>query len=99
MVLRRPPLPYLVSKLRNMVFAPTYTVKWGDFWKDNLAKYDVVYAYLSPVPMKSLWQKAREEMQPGSIFISNSFLIPDVVPEKSLKLNDFSGSTLYMWRI
>ena len=93
------PLPYLVSKLRNIVFAPNYKIKWGDFWKDDLAHYDVVYAYLSPVPMKSLWHKARQEMQPGSIFISNSFIIPGVLPEKSLKLNDFSGSTLYMWRI
>ncbi len=93
------PLPYLVSKLRNIVFAPNNTIKWGDFWKDDLTQYDVVYAYLSPVPMKSLWEKARQEMQPGSIFISNSFIIPDVSPEKSVKLNDFSGSTLYMWRI
>ena len=93
------PLPYLVSKLRNIVFAPKNTITWGDFWKDDLTQYDVVYAYLSPVPMKSLWEKARQEMQPGSIFISNSFIIPDVSPEKSVKLNDFSGSTLYMWRI
>ncbi len=93
------PLPYLVSKLRNIVLAPDNTIKWGDFWKDNLAQYDVVYAYLSPVPMKSLWEKARQEMQPGSFFISNSFLIPGVLPEKSITLNDFSGSTLYMWRI
>lgn len=93
------PLPYLVSKLRNIVFAPDNTITWGDFWKGDLAHYDVVYAYLSPVPMKSLWKKARQEMQPGSIFISNSFIIPGVLPEKSVKLNDFSGSTLYMWRI
>ncbi len=93
------PLPYLVSKLRNIVFAPNYQITWGDFWKDDLAHYDVVYAYLSPVPMESLWQKARQEMRPGSIFISNSFLIPGVLPEKSLQLNDFSSSTLYMWRI
>ena len=93
------PLPYLVGKLRNILFSPNYTIKWGDFWKDNLAHYDVVYAYLSPVPMTSLWQKARQEMQPGSIFISNSFIIPGVSPEESIKLNDFSGSTLYMWRM
>ncbi len=93
------PLPYLVSKLRNIVFAPNNTIRWGDFWKDDLTQYDVVYAYLSPVPMKTLWEKAKQEMQPGSIFISNSFIIPDVSPEKSVKLNDFSGSTLYMWRI
>ena len=79
------PIPYLISKLRNIVFAPRNSIKWGDFWKDDLTQYDVVYAYLSPAPMKSLWEKARQEMQPGSIFISNSFIIPDVSPEKSVQ--------------
>ncbi|MDH5586413.1 MAG: hypothetical protein OEZ05_07260, partial [Nitrospirota bacterium] len=76
-----------------------YSIQWGDFWKDDLAQYDVVYAYLSPVPMQRLWEKARQEMQPGSLLISNSFIIPGVLPEKSIQLNDFPGSTLYMWRI
>ncbi len=93
------PLPYLVSKLRNIVFAPSIQIKWGDFWKDDLAHYDVVYAYLSPAPMELLWQKACQEMQPGSMFISNSFIIPGVLPEKRLELENGSGSTLYMWRI
>ncbi len=93
------PLPYLVSKLRNLVSAPNNRIRWGNFWKNNLTHYDVVYAYLSPVPMKSLWEKAQQEMQPGSIFISNSFSIPGVLPEKVLTINDCSGSTLYMWRI
>lgn len=93
------PLPYLMSKLRNIVFAPNNKIRWGDFWKNDLAQYDVVYAYLSPVPMESLWQKARQEMRPGSIFISNSFIIPGVSPDKCVPLNDFSGSTLYLWRI
>ena len=93
------PLPYLLGKLRNLVFTPHCTIQWGDFWKADLAHYDVVYAYLSPVPMTTLWQKARQEMQPGSMFISNSFSIPGVLPEKSIPLNDFSGSTLYLWRI
>ncbi len=93
------PLPYLVSKVRNLIFAPHVTVKWGDFWKNDLARYDVVYAYLSPAPMELLWQKACQEMQPGSMFISNSFTVPGVSPEKRLELDNCPGSTLYMWRI
>lgn len=93
------PIPFLLSKLRMMFNAPNCSVQWGDFWKHDLAPYDVVYAYLSPVPMASLWHKARKEMRPGSIFISNSFIIPGIEPEQSIKLNDFTGSTLYLWRI
>ncbi|MDH5552758.1 MAG: class I SAM-dependent methyltransferase [Nitrosomonas sp.] len=93
------PIPYLLSKVRVMIKTPNCTIRWGDFWKHDLAPYDVVYAYLSPVPMESLWQKARNEMRPGSLFISNSFIIPGIEPEQTLPLNDMTGSTLYLWRI
>ncbi|SFK32065.1 hypothetical protein SAMN05216302_100429 [Nitrosomonas aestuarii] len=92
-------LPYLIGKIRNLFKKSGCKVQWGDLWKQNLSQYDVVYAYLSPVPMKSIWEKVCREMRPGSIFISNTFMIPGVTPEKSIRLNDFSGSTLYIWRI
>jgi hypothetical protein len=41
-----------------------------------LAGQDVVYAFLSPAPMKQLWAKAQAEMTPGSLFVSNSFPVP-----------------------
>lgn len=93
------PIPFLLSKCRVMIKAPNCNIQWGDFWKHDLAPYDVVYAYLSPVPMESLWHKACKEMRPGSLFISNSFIVPDIKPEQSIKLNDLTGSTLYLWRI
>ncbi|WP_293006325.1 hypothetical protein [Nitrosomonas sp.] len=93
------PLPFLISKLRSMFSTPTSKIVWGDFWKHDFSSYDVVYAYLSPVPMASLWQKATQEMRPGSFLISNSFIIPDIPPDKSIKLDDFSNSTLYLWKI
>jgi hypothetical protein len=93
------PIPFLLGKLQAMVSTPDKTIRWGNFWKHNLSSYDIVYAYLSPVPMHTLWHKACREMRPGSILISNSFTIPGVKPEKILELNDFTGSTLYIWRI
>ena len=70
------PLPYLLSQLRKIVGRIPYTIKWGDFWNNDLAHYDVVYAYLSPVPMKRLWEKAKQEMHPGSLLISNHLYHP-----------------------
>ena len=92
------PVPFVISKLRSL-FGSGYDVCWGDFWKQDFSRYDVVYAYLSPVPMHSLWQKAKKEMRPGSLLISNTFVIPGVAPDKSIRLNDFSNSTLYLWRL
>ncbi len=93
------PLPFLISKLRSMFSTPTSKIVWGDFWKHDFSSYDIVYAYLSPVPMASLWQKVNQEMRPGSFLISNTFIIPDIPPDKSIKLDDFSNSTLYLWKI
>ena len=94
------PIPFLLGKLRTMVAMPNNnTIRWGDFWKHNLSSYDIVYAYLSPVPMQTLWRKACSEMKPGSLLISNSFIIPGIIPEKCITLNDFTGSTIYLWRI
>lgn len=93
------PLPFLISRLRNIFHVSSCKIFWGDFWQYDFSKYDVVYAYLSPIPMESLWHKASKEMRPGSLLISNTFIIPGVTPYKSIELDDFSKSTLYLWKI
>ncbi|MXS81781.1 class I SAM-dependent methyltransferase [Nitrosomonas oligotropha] len=93
------PLPFLISKLRSFLGVPNCNIVWGDFWQQDFSQYDVVYAYLSPVPMAALWEKAGKEMRPGSLLISNTFTIPGVTADKSIKLDDFSNSTLYLWKI
>ena len=92
-------LPCLLGKFQATISTSDKTIRWGDFWQHNLSSYDVVYAYLSPVPMQALWQKACREMRPGSILISNSFVIPGVRPDKIVELSDFTGSALYLWQI
>ena len=93
------PLPFLISKIRSVCRVSNCKIFWGDFWQHDFSKYDVVYAYLSPVPMESLWQKACKEMRSGSLLISNTFIIPGITPYKSIHLSDFSKSTLYLWKI
>lgn len=92
-------LPCLLGKFQATISTSDKTIQWGDFWQHNLSSYDVVYAYLSPVPMQTLWKKACREMRPGSILISNSFVIPGVRPDKIVELSDFTGSALYLWQI
>ena len=94
------PLPYFIGKIRNVLMQRSNCeILWGDLWKQDLGQYDIVYAYLSPVPMQALWEKVQREMRPGSMFISNTFIVPDVAPDDCIALDDFSGSTLYIWRI
>jgi hypothetical protein len=94
------PLPFLWSWLRIRFGGfRNCTVHWGSLWNSDLGQYDVVFAYLSPVPMEALWQKAKKEMRPGSLFISNTFAVPDHPPQETITVKDLHHSTLYLWRM
>ena len=94
------PLPYFFSwariKLGNY---SNCQVIWGDMWASDLSTYDIVFAYLSPVPMERLWHKIKKEMRPGTLFISNSFPVSQQKPNYSITLDDMHKSTLYIWNM
>ncbi|KJH79326.1 class I SAM-dependent methyltransferase [Pseudomonas sp. KSR10] len=73
-------------------------VRFRSFWRESLADHDVVYCFLSPAPMPALWQKARNEMRPGALLISNSFEVPGVEPQEILPIEDWRRSRLLIWR-
>jgi hypothetical protein len=94
------PLPYLLSLLRiKLGQYRNCHVLWGSLWACDLAPYDVVFAYLSPVPMEQLWHKVKNEMRPGTLFISNSFAVAEQPPQYSITLDDLHHSTLHIWHI
>lgn len=80
-----------LRRLRNV------RVRLGDFWTEDLSRYDVVYVFLSPEPMPRLWEKARAEMRPGSLLVSNSFEIPGVAPNRVMVLDDARRTRLSIW--
>lgn len=90
------PFSWLVSRLRLVGAA---RIRLGSLWGVDLSGYDLVYAYLSPEPMARLWEKARREMRPGSVFISNTFAIPGVEPDEVVELNDLSRARLLVWHL
>ncbi len=94
------PLPFLLSRLRIRLSGyRNCQVKWRSLWSCDLAPYDVVFAYLSPVPMDQLWHKVKSEMRPGTLFISNTFAVPDHPPQDIITPDDLHHSTLYVWRM
>jgi len=93
------PLPFLLGWLRARVSGGHYAIRWNSLWKLDLRPFDVVYAYLSPVPMAALWLKVRAEMRPGTLFISNTFAVPDVAPSEVVQLDDLHHSRLYLYRL
>ncbi len=92
------PLPYLVSRLRTAALKNCKVV-WGSLWDCDLAEFDVVFAYLSPVPMERLMRKARSEMKPGALFISSTFSVSGCEPDMRIEVDDLHRSTLLVWRM
>lgn len=93
------PLPFIWSWLRIKFGGyRNCRVYWRSLWDCDLAKYDVAFAYLSPVPMAALWEKVQNEMRPNSWFISNTFAVDNHPPQKILQTDDLHHSELYMWR-
>jgi len=92
------PFPWLVSWLRIRIGGHRNChVHLGSLWNQDLAPYDVVFAYLSPVPMAALWAKVRCEMRPGTTFISNSFTVAAAAPERVVSVDDLHQSQLFIW--
>jgi SAM-dependent methyltransferase len=94
------PLPALIAWLRaRFARLPNCHVRWGSLWSCDLATYDVVFAFLSPVPMPALWLKARREMRTGSLFISSSFAVPGQAPDREVTVGDLRQTRLLIWKM
>lgn len=91
------PLPFLLARLAARGL-PNCEVERADFWTCPLGEGDVIYAFLSPAPMARLWRKLASEMRPRSMFISNSFPVPDVAPERIVEVDDRRSTKLYVYR-
>ncbi len=92
------PLPWLITSWRCRKL-PNTSVKCTSLWVCDLARYDLVFAFLSPAVMMKLGEKIRREMRPGSLFISSSFPIPDWEPEAIIQTEDRRSTRLFCYRI
>ena len=90
------PFSWLVAWLRCLPL-PNAHIRLGSLWRMNLAESDLVYAFLSPVPMPALWAKVRREMRPGSRFVSHSFEVPNETPHRVLPVKGRDGARLLVW--
>ena len=91
------PLTYAWARLRALGLR-NVDIRYGDFWREDLGAYDLVYAFLSPVPMEDLWTKASAELGAGALLVSNSFEVPGVAPDRGLTLDDRRRTRLLCYR-
>ncbi|MBP1850302.1 hypothetical protein [Rhizobium halophytocola] len=94
------PLVFLLSRLRLLLARlPNAHIRYRSLWAEDLSRHDLVYCFLSPVPMPRLYEKAKAEMRPGTLLVSNSFLVPDVEPERVVAVDDGRRTALYVYRM
>lgn len=89
------PLPWLIARFRNR-HLPNVTIRRTDLWSVPLGQFDVVYAFLSPVPMPQLGRKAAVELRPDAQLIANSFEIPGVKADRVID-SDPAARALYVY--
>ncbi len=90
------PLPWLIARFNARGLA-NLAVRRADLWRQPLADQDVVFAFLSPLVMERLRDKARAEMRPGTLLVSSSFPLPDADPERVVEVADRRGTRLYLY--
>jgi len=93
------PLVWLVAWVRTWPVRSNCRIRLGSLWNVDLIDFNVVYAFLSPVPMPELWGKALAEMKPGAMLVSNTFPVPGVEPERVLPLTGRVDACLWVYRI
>lgn len=93
------PAPWLVSRLRAWFKRSRVRFMRRDYAVLDLAGFDVVFAFLSPVAMPALWQQAQAQMQTGSLFISLSFCVLGRNPDQKIELAQGARHTLYVWKM
>jgi hypothetical protein len=80
------PLPYFWSKVISYWY-PNVTIRYQSFWSENLAPFDIVYAFLSPVVMERLENKLKKELREKGIFMSLEFPLPKWLPQSEIVFN------------
>lgn len=96
--LEQAPLPWLLAAWRCRNLA-NVSVGRSSFWNQDLRRFDVVFAFMSPLVMAKIDEKIRQEMRAGCLFVSSSFAIPNGEPESVIELNDRRKTKLYCYRI
>ncbi|MDD5228339.1 MAG: hypothetical protein PHD53_06020 [Methylococcales bacterium] len=94
----RAPLPWLISKWRGGRLS-NFAASRRNFFVADFGKYDVIFAFLSPLAMPEVSEKIKSEMRPGTLFVSSSFPAPNWQPESIQHINDRRKTVLFCYRI
>ena len=91
------PVPWLIARLRAWG-VHNLQIHWGNLWALDVSDADVVYAFLSPEPMPTLWTHLCDRLPSGALLISNSFEVPGVAPARIIEVDDRRATRLFVYQ-
>lgn len=92
-------LPWLMSILLKKIFGlPNLTLYRQDFYHAKLPAESIVVCYLFPEAMAKISGELVEQSK-VSFLISNNFALPAYQPCKTITLNDFYKSSIYLYKL
>lgn len=93
------PAPWLISRMRAWFRGSRVSFMRNDYVALDLARFDVVFAFLSPAAMPGLWQQAQAQMRSGTLFVSLAFPVNERQPDHVVEQDAGTRHTLYAWRM
>ncbi|WDE04291.1 class I SAM-dependent methyltransferase [Thalassomonas viridans] len=92
--------PYLTAYLLKLMFRlDNLTLKRRDFLTADLGSTSVLVCYLYPGAMKAIENKLATDQHRVDYIISNNFACPNLTPIKTLQLDDFYRSPVYLYHL
>ena len=92
------PIIWLYSRIRQLALKIDCQFLRQDYRRMNFSQQDLIFAFLSPAAMPSLYLQAKKQMKKGAILASYCFEIPCPDNESIEKIEISYGKTLHLWR-
>lgn len=97
------PVPWVYSQIKGLFARRTnLRLHRRNVFDANLRDVDIVVVYLHPEAMRKLQKKFEEELRPGTLVVSNTFIVPTWRPAHTYYLGGFWFSTsteIHVYRV
>ncbi|WP_156516825.1 methyltransferase [Paraburkholderia caribensis] len=88
--------PYLISRLRTHGQF-NVSLKWGNFFHDDLGRADAIVCYLMPAVMPNVSELLDRNLRPGTCVVSNTFLLRGRTISAVRRTGRRGTVALYIW--
>jgi len=78
------PYPYLISKIRSIFLGSSIRLHFASIYEARISDASVIYLYLLPKMLLSVFPKIKKEAKPGTKVITRGFPLPSWQPIKRI---------------